>query len=81
MSIRTLIEINHDVVSEDTGLSVALARYARTGSLEDADRLRQYGLRVLGSRHHSHNYIFSEDPDGFPIRYLEKPVRPARGGD
>lgn len=70
VSNRTLIEINHDMVSEDTGMAVALARYARSASRENAERLRQYGLQVIGMRHHTGNFILDGEPNGFPVSYL-----------
>lgn len=74
MSLRTLIEINHDVAGrEDTGLLVALARYVRSANREHAEALEQYGLRVIGMRHHSGNFIIEGDePDGFPVKFMPR---------
>lgn len=73
MSYRTLIEINHDIVSEDTGMAVALARYASSASRENAEALRKYGLTVIGMRHHSGKFIVEGEPDGFPVQHLPAP--------
>lgn len=71
MSKRSLIEFNHDVPLGDTGLLVALERYRCSGSREAADHLlANYGVRVIGMRHHSGTYIMDGTPDGFPPQYL-----------
>lgn len=61
MSNRTLIEINHDCAGDIARLSdgafpQALLDYLRSGSREDAETLRRYGIRVFGMRHHSEGF-------------------------
>lgn len=74
MSIRTLIEINHDYgVRDQDALLPALQRYLNSGSREAAQELEHFGLRVIGLRHHSSPYILDGTPDGFPVQYLVKP--------
>lgn len=73
MGNRTLIEINHDISLADTGLLVALERYRNSASRESADHLfANYGVRVVGMRHHSGNYILDGEPDGFPVQHLPR---------
>lgn len=67
MSVRTLIELNHDCVRNDSALVEALARYAASGTREDAEALERFGLTVLGLRHHSGRYYVESEPDGFPL--------------
>jgi hypothetical protein len=76
MSNRTLIEINHDLPFGDTGLLVALERYRCSASREAADHLfTHYGVKVIGMRHHSGNFILDGEPDGFPVSYLTPATR------
>ncbi len=55
MSNRTIVELNHDhsyrMNSHD--FLTALSRYLGSGSEEDADHLKSFGVRVFGMRHHS----------------------------
>lgn len=64
MSNRTLIEINHDFAGEidreDTQFVIDLVAYLRAGGERAKENLQQYGIRVLGTRHHS---------DGFCIKW------------
>lgn len=62
MSNRSLIEINHDHARDlnTPAFLDALALYVRSGDKESADRLRRFGARVFGMRHHS---------DSFEIRW------------
>ena len=71
MSIRTLIEINHDYTARDSdGLLAALQLYLNSASREHAEALERYGIRVIGMRHHADNFILRGTPDGFPPQYL-----------
>jgi hypothetical protein len=73
MSNRSLIELNHDFTSE-VGVEFlkALRTYLKSGSRESAEALEPFGVRVLGMRHHSENFILDGTPDGFPPQYLER---------
>lgn len=75
MSMRTLIEINHDYSHRVTDPECApfFNRYLASGSRENAMELERFGLRVVGMRHHSDKFIISSDADGFPARYLPAP--------
>jgi hypothetical protein len=75
MSIRSLIEINHDHSGRWGGEDFldALERYVRSGSRECAEALEPYGLKVVGQRHHSGVFILDGTPDGFPVQYLTRP--------
>lgn len=57
MSIRTVIEINHDYLSEITPEDVArlMNLLAGAGINPEVDPypLRHQGVRILGQRHHS----------------------------
>lgn len=81
MSIRTLIEINHDCGKKgpDDGFLEALNRYIGCADRETAEALERYGVRVLGMRHHSSPYIMDGTPDGFPVQYLERAKEVKRG--
>ena len=67
MSIRTLIEINHDkTYSFDAALIEVLASYLRSGDNNRyAGALERYGIRVISSRHHSTTYHIPPGVDGF----------------
>jgi hypothetical protein len=79
MSMRTLFEINHDyAVCDQSDLLEALNRYLRSASREHAEDLERFGIRVIGMRHHSTNFVLDGEPDGFPVSYL--PRRPGEGG-
>lgn len=69
MSIRTLVEINHDMTHRMEDLLPVLTRYLCSGSAEDAERLERFGFNVIGQRHHSAAYHLREEPDGFPPVY------------
>lgn len=76
MSIRSLIEINHDFCGDlDGKLVETLQRYLRSGSREYADELDRYGIRVISQRHHSGTYYVESEPDGFPVKMVPKPKR------
>lgn len=68
MSIRSLIEINHDFAWRmDADFQQALQRYLASGSQHEADALKlSYGLNVIGTRHHSTDFRIPEGTDGFP---------------
>lgn len=73
MSYRTLIEINHDFrPDDDPRFLPALRRYLNSGCRETADALEPFGVRVIGMRHHSGNFILDSEPDGFPVKYLTR---------
>lgn len=75
MSYRTLIEINHDYgfkIEEAPARFVeALGAYLASASKRNAELLEPYGIRVVGIRHHSGNFILDGTPEGFPPQYLE----------
>lgn len=73
MSNRTLIEFNHDYAG-DLGEEFLrrLGCYLRSASRETARDLEPFGVRVVGMRHHSSNYIMDGTPDGFPPQYLTR---------
>lgn len=71
MSNRSLIEINHDYSQESPAFVDALARYVRCADRETAKDLERFGIRVIGMRHHSGNFILDGHPDGFPVTHLE----------
>lgn len=75
MSMRTLVEINHDYSDRAASLEMLsfLARYLASGSRDDAERLERYGIKVVGLRHHSELYVIDGRADGFPPRYLTPP--------
>lgn len=64
MSIRTLIEINHD---NEIGIEelAAIQQYRRTGHPDDAERLEDMGVRVIASRHHADDYRIPAGTWGF----------------
>lgn len=71
MSIRSLIEFNHDFTGQvDDGFLMALKAFGASGSPEAADALRRYGVRVISQRHHSSTYYIAGDVDGFPAKHL-----------
>lgn len=74
MSNRSLIEINHDCTG-DIGrhadrVVALLTRYLSSASKDHAQALEFYGIRVIGMRHHSGNFIVEGEPDGFPVQHL-----------
>lgn len=73
MSMRTLIEINHDYCTRlnDPAFVTFLQRYLASGSKQDAENLRAYGVMVVGMRHHSCRFILDGTPDGFPALHKE----------
>jgi len=81
MSNRSLIEINHDfagrIDNHGIELLTRLAYYLRSASREAAEDLEPFGVKVIGMRHHSGNFILDGTPDGFPPQYLERAKRPA----
>lgn len=74
MSIRTLIEINHDHTHDlDQRFLEVLAAYLRSGDKsKHADDLERYGIRVISSRHHSTMYHIPANTVGFITKYPEK---------
>lgn len=75
MSMRTLIEINHDYSDrlDDPAFVAFLQRYLASGGAREAEQLERFGVRVVGMRHHSSKYVIKGDADGFPPTYLDKP--------
>lgn len=74
MSMRTLIELNHDYDWFDNLEAVAwLRRYRASGSREDAEALERFGIKVIGMRHHADKFIIDGRADGFPPHYLPTP--------
>lgn len=67
MSIRSLIEINHDYAPNERAIE-ALNRYLASGAKEHAEALLPFGIRVLGIRHHSGQFYLDGEPDGFPVK-------------
>lgn len=67
MSIRSLIEINHDYTSklDDPAFTAALRRYLCSGDSKAAEELRAYGVVVVSQRHHSGVFHIGEGTDGF----------------
>lgn len=67
MSIRTLIEINHDFTFRlDDDFMARLRTYLASGDRRAAEELKPYGVTVIGSRHHSSDFYFDPDHvDGF----------------
>lgn len=73
MSNRSLIEVNHDFRPDDEpGFLPALRRYLNSGCRETAEALEPFGVRVIGMRHHSGNFIIDGEPDGFPVQHLKR---------
>lgn len=74
MSNRTLIEINHDyagqILNEDIAFVTRLYRYLCSASRETAEELERFGVKVIGMRHHSGNFILDGEPEGFPVMHL-----------
>lgn len=71
MSIRSLIEINHDLGHTHwDGMVEALAAYLASGDPRSAAELERYGIRVIGQRHHSGFFFVKGTPDGFPVRHV-----------
>lgn len=75
MSIRSLIEINHDrcgtmSLADREAFLEALDAYVASGSQRTAEPLERFGLRVVGMRHHSNNYVIDGKAEGFPAQYL-----------
>lgn len=57
MSQRSIIEINHDlchrIKGAEQGLEVALSRALASGSDENWETLKQFGIRRITQCHHS----------------------------
>ncbi len=80
MSMRTLIEINHDYAFDIThGLIPALQRYVASGSKDDAEALSRFGVKVIGMRHHADKFIIDGRTDGFPAQFLAHSDHPGGG--
>lgn len=75
MSMRTLIEINHDYCGrlDDPAFLAFLHLYLSSGNRENAEQLEQFGVRVIGMRHHADKFVIKGDADGFPPLYLDTP--------
>lgn len=71
MSNRTLIEINHDFAGRiDDEFTATLRDYLRSANAESAAWLKQYGVTVVGMRHHTGRFIIDSAAEGFPAQYL-----------
>jgi hypothetical protein len=70
MSIRSLIEINHDFTwrLDDPAFVAALQRYLASACRETASDLERFGVHVITSRHHSGRYYVDPRIDGFPVQ-------------
>ena len=80
MSIRSLIEINHDFTHRlDESFIDALERYLNSASAESADDLERYGVRVISLRHHTGRYYLKGEPDGFPVIPVDRTPPAERG--
>lgn len=81
MSVRSLIELNHDLADRmgDPAFLVVLENYLRSTSDENAMALSRFGARVLSERHHSSAYHMRGEPDGFPVRHIPDTKKPATG--
>lgn len=67
MSIRSLIEINHDFTPYlEGGFLVRLKDYLNSGDSRSADVLTAYGVQLLSQRHHSSEYRLEPHAPGFP---------------
>lgn len=79
MSMRTLIELNHDYSENLTNpeFLTFLGRYLASGDERDANILRRFGAAVIGMRHHSANFVIDADTEGFPPTYLDERGRKA----
>ncbi|HEY9219568.1 MAG TPA: hypothetical protein VIO94_16085 [Phenylobacterium sp.] len=79
MSLRTLLEINHDAaITDDLALLTALRRYVSSASPRTAAELERFGVKVVGMRHHSSAFVVPEGTAGFPVALL--PVAPREDG-
>lgn len=71
MSIRSLIEINHDLVrteGDQTAFLRALQMFVNSGSKSEAELLERFGFKVIGQRHHSGVFYVEDNADGFPVK-------------
>jgi hypothetical protein len=79
MSIRTLVEFNHDCAHEisDQPLEFAalLKRFLCSGSNREAEALERYGFRVVSQRHHADTFHIDNKTDGFPAKYYARSKR------
>lgn len=80
MSIRTLIEINHDsandiVRGKDTFMQL-LGMLLRGGDREAIEALKDdWGVHVVSQRHHADTFYIDEREDGFPAKYVNRSER------
>jgi len=67
MSIRTLVEINHDFTwrMDDPDFVASLQGYLSGGSSRCAEALERFGLKIVAQRHHSGQFVIPDDADGF----------------
>ena len=75
MGYRTLIEINHDYISEikrdpDGFLKVILERLHHVHSHLDRSS-RPFGVSRIATRHHSTDFSINEKVDGFPANIFD----------
>jgi hypothetical protein len=60
MSIRTVIEVNHDYIGrllEDGHISQELYRWVQDHYVKSRATLPVQGMRILGQRHHSETLV------------------------
>lgn len=76
MSIRSLLEFNHDYAHEITNdpaaFIAALRRYQNCADRETAAPLERFGVRRVSTRHHADKFHIDEREDGFPARYFDR---------
>jgi len=73
MSIRSLIEINHDKTHElDAAFLEVLRLYLTSGDSRWAQVLDLYGVRVISQRHHADNFRVPNGTPGFPLSKAER---------
>jgi len=73
MSNRSLLEFNHDFRA-DPEMIPALQRYLSSASRETAEALERFGVKVVGMRHHTQNWIIDGRAEGFPAFHLDPPA-------
>ena len=75
MSNRTLIEINHDFWMQACLPSFVddLIRYLGAGDSKTAERLEQYGIKVIAMRHHSEDFRIPDGTPGFLETHAPNP--------
>jgi hypothetical protein len=79
MSIRSLLEFNHDyaheIQAEPEAFLAALRRYQNCAEHEAAEELERFGVRRVSVRHHADKFFIDEREDGFPAKYINRSER------